>query len=500
MAWLMVLENDDMMFRLLKEGLDAVDPNLEIKRFRQVKELLGWLMQLEKKEPEIIAQIPNSKFKGLITEIEGWGFKDITLIQKLKPLFVKLGYAENEEEICILLTGHDHPKLILKRYEHRFVNNFIFKPFDKLLLIQTLETAFNGRLPVKKYHINNFKTSAQIEMLKEIKLSEINEAGFSTLSDQEVKSDVVAKYYADFLETSQHRSAFGRSLNCTKILETQMFRVELGFFALDQQQSFNLQKLIREQNNQRPYSNGTNKNSVFVFIGHESSNLTQQLEPSIERFFSGETQKFKNVAEFNKSLESLDPSFLIKQYFVFLDSSAWLGNEINETISFKNMHQDYKLKIFLLSARIFNEKDEKELIQHVEDIYYAPFNRAYIIKGIKARWRNLQNKEEIFTSYGQFEKTIFVSNPVELKEVSEAGVVLRYYRELPVGTFREFIFWMPNEVDIPEIVGQCNYVEYDKEAKSYNCHFVFFGMRDFHLKHIRLWILQNYIESKKEDK
>lgn len=499
MGWVVVLEKDDLFYRQIEEALEVIDPNLNILRFLEVREFLTWLSQLEKKEAEILSQIPAPPLKGVVTEIEGWGFKDIALIQKVKPLLIKLGFATQEDELCILLTGHDHPKLEMKRYEHRFVSNFVFKPFDKLLLKQSLETALTGRVPVKKHHINNFKTEVKIEMLKSIRLTEVNEIGFGTLSDQKVSTNKISKYYANFLETVQHRSAFGRAILTSNVRGSTLYKVNLGFFALDQQQSFNLQKMIKSQNQKRTLPTIGEQESEFFFLSHEKGGLCQQLAPSLERFYHG---YFQTVDSVEKLLEALHLRRSISSaavFYVFVDCAFWLGNEVAEIKAIKEVQQVGEIQIFALSSRIFQESQENELSEFCSDIFYAPFNRSYIIKSLKYRWPALANKEEIFIGYGDFDQRIHSSNPVQLKEVSEAGLVLQYYRELPIGTFREFILWMPNEVNTPTLLGQCNFVEFDKEKKVYNCHFIFFGLKDFHLKHIRLWILHNYIEGKKSE-
>lgn len=499
MAWVVVVEKDNLFYRQIQEALEGIDPNLVVMRFIEVREFLMWLTQLEKKDPEILAKVPAPPLKGVVTEIEGWGFKDITLIQKVKPLLVKLGFAAQEDELCIFLSGHDHPKLEMKRYEHRFVNNFVFKPFDKLLLKQSLETALTGRVPVKKHHINNFKTEVKIEMLKSIRLTEVNEIGFGTISDQKVESDKITKYYADFLQTEQHRSAFARALQNNNVKGSTLYKINLGFFALDQQQSFNLQKMIKSQNQSRTLPTIGQQDAEFFFLQHESGQLCQQLAPSLERFYHGHFQSVDTVDKLLDVLKTRRALASAAVFYVFVDCSFWLGNEVAEIKILKELQQGGDIQLFALSSRVFPEAQEIEMSEVCADIFYSPFNRSYIIKSLKFRWPALANKEDIFIGFGDFDQVIHASNPVGLKEVSEAGLVLQYYRELPVGTFREFILWMPNEVNTPTLLGQCNFVEFDKEKKIYNCHFIFFGMKDYHLKHIRLWILHNYIEAKKSE-
>jgi hypothetical protein len=59
------------------------------------------------------------------------------------------------------------------------------------------------------------------------------------------------------------------------------------------------------------------------------------------------------------------------------------------------------------------------------------------------------------------------------------------------------VLWQPYEIGSPELLATCNFVEENKGEKGvFNCHFVFFGIGDQFLKHIRIWIRDNYVLSK----
>lgn len=500
MSWIIVIEERQEFYREIEEALVQIDPNVKVVYFPRSREFMGWLLLLSQNDPGAEAILPKDEFKGLITAIETWNFRDILLLEKFRSLFMQRGFATSEQEICVVLTGYDTPALDKRRYERRTINNFIYKPFDKLLLKQMLEIAFTGRHPVAKYYIHNLKTDIQIEMLKEIRLSEITEIGFETISDQKVETEKIAKYYADFLETKQHRSALARAIECTPISGTQMNRVELGFFALDQQQSFNLQKMIQSHKQTRslPGTKGPSSGYEFIFLHHDSHDLCGQIKPSVERFFDHPVTSVKTTDELAKLFKTLTDKKEKRKRIVFIDGTHINANEVAEITTMKKLSESLDASFYLLSQRIHPEALEFELSQLFTDIYYAPFNKSYVIKTLKRRCTDLNNKEDIFENHAEHTQTIHVSNPVKVVEVSEAGLVMQYYRELPVGTFREFIFWMPNEVDIPVMLGQCNFSEPTADKKAFNCHFIFFGLQDTQLKHMRVWMLHNYIENKEE--
>ena len=88
---------------------------------------------------------------------------------------------------------------------------------------------------------------------------------------------------------------------------------------------------------------------------------------------------------------------------------------------------------------------------------------------------------------------------LQVEEVSEAGLIMRYYRSVSIGAFREFVLWQPYEIGAPEMIATCNFVEQDTgEKKDFKLHFVFFAMSEVFLKQIRLWIRDTYVLSKEK--
>ncbi len=501
MSWIIVIEENETLAHQIEEALAQIDAQINVVHFLNSKEFMAWMNLLAQQDPAARARIPSIPFRGIITAIESWNFRDVKLINKFRQLFINMGFASANDELCVLLTGYNVDHSHQKRFEQRSINNLLHKPFDRTLLKQMLEIALTGRHPVKKFHIHNLKTEVQIEMLKEIRITELTEIGFQTLSDQPIDKNHIAKYYASFLETSQHKSALASAFEQTAVEGSNRSRVKLGFFALDQQQSFNLQKRIQDHKQTRPLEPKieTPLDFEFVFVTHESTNLAEQIIPSIERFFNHPLRTFKTAAELvnwsKTSPRSANPSL---QRLIFIDSKHLAGNEFADLQVLHKQIENLDAALYILSPRIFPEALEYELSQICEDIYYATFNRSYIIKTLKRAWPSMRTKENIFETHAPLDEIIHVSNPVKVIEVSEAGLVMEYYRELSIGSFRDFVFWMPNEIAIPWLLAQCNCSEYNPSTKTYTCHFVFFGLSDLQQKHIRLWMLHNYIDAKTE--
>ncbi len=500
MNWIIVLEKRLELRLEIEEALSQVDPSINVIPFSSSNELMSWLNGISKRDVAAMARVPSGQFRGIVTEVESWNFKDVRLIEKFRPLFYQMGFAPKDQELCVVLTGYDTPQLHKKRFERRSINNFIFKPFDKLLLRQMLEIALTGRHGGAKHHIHNLKVDLQVEMLKEIRLSGVSEIGFQTVSDQPVSTGHLAKYYAPFLETKQHKSALAAAVSSVPIPQTQLHRITLGFFALDQQQSFNLQKIIQPRKVNQPIAGTQGERGLyeFLFLQNEKTVLCQEVQPSLDRFFDHSMTPVKSLVDLGHIFKKAEEAKAKTHLIVFVDSFFILGNEVAELENLQKLKGNLTVSVYVLSPRIFAESLELSLSSLCTDVFYSPFNRSYIIKTLKRKWPDLRTKEGLFESFGDLDQMIYVSNPVKLVEVSEATLVMEYYREISIGSFREFILWMTDEASVPILLGQCNFAEYVPEKKCYHCHFIFFSLQDLQQKHIRRWMLHNYIETKSE--
>jgi hypothetical protein len=155
-------------------------------------------------------------------------------------------------------------------------------------------------------------------------------------------------------------------------------------------------------------------------------------------------------------------------------------------------------KILIVKNQI-SDKEKKRWSASVYDVFTVPADRNYLVKKLylafmdKGAWTVLH--------FNDVKKEIQSAQQVQIDEISEAGVSFKYHRPMEVGTFRRFYLWTPNELELRDYHASCNYYEEFKEGQkvTYNHHFVFFGMKDFYLKNIRLWVLENYIQSKSKE-
>lgn len=153
---------------------------------------------------------------------------------------------------------------------------------------------------------------------------------------------------------------------------------------------------------------------------------------------------------------------------------------------------------YVISERIYTDEQKKLLAPYFDDIFYSPVDRAYFIQKMVFRFPGLKILEDpVQLSEKKMPAVIKTANPVEVEELSEAAMTMDYYREISAGSFREFVLWQPYDYRSPQLLGSCYACE-PKEGKDagYKVYFVLYGMRDQLLKAIRLWIRDNYVNTK----
>jgi hypothetical protein len=153
---------------------------------------------------------------------------------------------------------------------------------------------------------------------------------------------------------------------------------------------------------------------------------------------------------------------------------------------------------------LYKQVPDEKLVRRfgwLEDIYENGNDAPYIER--KLNWRasnTLVPKEAGSSAYlRKCKESVRVANPVSIAELSEASLTMNYSRAIKVGAFRKFVLSKTAET-FNEYRATCNYaVEHPTEKGQFQIHFVFFGLTDGHLKSIRVWILDNYVQSKQEE-
>ncbi|HRO68520.1 MAG TPA: hypothetical protein PL182_13195, partial [Pseudobdellovibrionaceae bacterium] len=129
------------------------------------------------------------------------------------------------------------------------------------------------------------------------------------------------------------------------------------------------------------------------------------------------------------------------------------------------------------------------------DLITLPTERVSFFKKISLLFPELKPGADISVHSFQWLETVNVGQPIEITEMSESGLTMKYERPLPVGSIRRFVLWQPVEAGLPVLTARCYLHRKDSSGQNLN-YFVFFGMSDAEIKHIRVWMRDHFIQDK----
>lgn len=326
MKFVYVLEDDPKFQKDIAESIIFIDPKIQIRIFSKLEYFVDWIRVMMTEGPAAIVkggvspdEIPQEPLAEeahqlvlVISKIEFLGAKQISLLRKSRDLFVQRGICTKEDPTSIVLTAFDDPHYNLKELGDRILNNIIFKPFDRLILIQHLTFAIDGRHPASKYTIANQKTTAVFEMLKRVPVEMISEFGLVTRSNNSIKPGAISKYYGETFATERHRSIMAVTDRCIPHPQHPgEFQVSLRFFAADPTQISNIRKKIRHPSQtvaQFDWGQSVNAppSMINVVVVDPDEGGAAGVGGTLERKFQG--LRVTHYDNFRSFLLDLDPS------------------------------------------------------------------------------------------------------------------------------------------------------------------------------------------------
>ncbi|MBL7545908.1 MAG: hypothetical protein JNL11_18970 [Bdellovibrionaceae bacterium] len=628
-----VLEDEPKLQTQIFKALRKINPQVKVRFFRTLEEFSAWIALFVKdgisvienagfrlEEDTDIESISSEKvIRLLVCKAETLGSRSVSLVAKSVELFIRKNACTTEEKTSVVLTAFDREDFDIKSMESPFINNVIFKPFDSLILEEHMRFAFVGRKKPSEENFKSNKLEAQVEMVKDIPCAGFSDLGFITLSDRELRTGEVSKFYSDEFASDTLRSVMAK---CVKSI-ARTGRNETGYlcwmeyFGLDEGQ---IKKFRKELVNEFPAShmnariNDFKKNILIMepVDGEELASSMRRFFPqsfafsysSWERFsfdaapestdflvekdipvsfnfsiyldstgryflnhepysesdlvfgeifkdlkrkdwhhvLTAESKKtwlevfnVKNVERGKEpilTIENVGKVFFVRltqlkriqnegqmpqiqivlsalslaEKIAFLKSKSPLPSRVDVVVAseyFMNKILEGGLyqnaKRILVTEKQISDKEKKRWAPLVHDVFTNPIDRNYLVKKIYLSF--LEKFAWTVKHFNTTQKDIQSAQQVQIDEISEAGLIFKYHRTLEVGSFRRFYLWTPNEFELRDYHANCNYFEQVKDGKTvfYIHHYVFFGMTDFYLKNIRLWVRENYIQSKSKD-
>lgn len=398
----------------------------------------------------------------------------------------------NSKELSVVLVGHENAHTTAKFIRPLDMYNFIFKPFDELILKESLNLAVKVKKKAQPLEMKSQSATAFIALLKDVELQSISELGFVTFSDVQIDVGSSAKYFSPLFLYGKKQSAWAQCLiSLPHPQKPGTFINKFQFYAADHIFLNHLRRYIQAHKQDQTSSALWNllppkvetplKLGLIAIEGDEATQITQDLE-----------SHFPNL---KVELIKLDPQKKSG------DSGFTHDIVLNMSeIKFENFKDSFKpdAKFFWLTPPILNEDELKEHAKNYHDVFVKPLDRGFFFKKLKVHASALKEAEpSVLINITTHEK-MKAASKVKISEISELYVNLVYSRELPYKEFREFVFLGEDETQVVELPAFCHYTEKNqsgdpKDGVSFLHQFVFFGMTDHLLKQIRLWLLHNYI-------
>lgn len=541
MKYVYVLENEEKFRNEIAEALYKIDPRLVVRYFNGLEEFGNWIQLVMQegakalpkggvpanKEEFVIEEGTSHELNLIISKNEIFGTGHMSLIQRTRDLFIKKGLCTVTEPTALVLTSFESPQFDIKQAEKEFVHNVIFKPFDKLMLSQHLVFAIDGRRPPSQYFVHSVKAATMVEMLKVVEIEAVSEVGFVGVSQRPLNPGVVSKYYSPAFASSNQKGFMASCLRSNPHPERPgFFRCAFTFLGADSLHIANLRKEIREKDVCDFRYDWVDKglaNRVEVVLITDDPELNPVLKMQLEKTCSnikihvfphlqsfllaidpGRAHSNRDDHQYKSSLkvpDAVHAIFADQNLFGIGFQDQW--NNVLEAVKKKYRgpmpNPSGKVDIFAFLPKKLSDVEESLLAKLVRDVFYYPLDTLYLTKKLMIFFPQLRMNENLKLPTIALPHKAKVANPVEMIEFSEAGIVFKYDHPIGIGTFRDFLLWPHSEQASPEFMATCNFTEESSTEKGvYFNHFVFFGVRDQFLKHLRRWILQNHVENKDE--
>jgi hypothetical protein len=529
MKFILILEDDERTSQDLYESLKSIDPQLSIRFFQDLASFHEFLKVAIQEGPKALANAGSKhpldtadqtepsvadELRLIIAKNEFLGTKNMGLVRRARDFFVRKKMCSEQEPTALILTAFDNPTFDIKLAEERIINNVLYKPFDKLIVKEHLQYALTGHHPVTSSTLTAAKMSAQIEMLKDIQFQSISEIGFTSLNNHEIKIGAITKYYSDSFTTDSKKSLLAVCVACKEI-SIKEFLCTFQFVGADTAQIAKLRRDIIQNKDHRTLDLQTPKGNLKtrIILLNDDELLDIEFKTMLtQRFQNVEVFSYKSQGQLLSDLQELDskerqnppihPDLVIINYHM-LDiekEKTWnaLVEKMKDRAKKNSVEWTETPPMIVLSRTKIAPPEVMDMSRWCKDIFFTPLDKPYIAKKLITNFP-ITTVEPTSLPYLKQLVEAKVANPVEITQISEAGLVMKYHRAISTGAFREFILWRMEEHQNPEIIATVNYSEENKNAEGYLNHFVFFGMKDAFLKHIRLWLVDAYIKSKEKD-
>ena len=197
-----------------------------------------------------------------------------------------------------------------------------------------------------------------------------------------------------------------------------------------------------------------------------------------------------------------------KIYAIYLDGALIRSDDkpefmrnLRKMINKSGLKPDRKkVKIIILGLEDGESRSSKFEFEETDDFFYRPIDRSLVKEKMMLYVFPFEDEtSHIQLDYFKNSQNSVLSTDVQMVEVSEHGIAIRYKIPFKEGTYMRFIskiFYLDNG---DPLIGRCYFSEKEEESETYVSFFEFFGVTDEVFKRIRVWIRENYVQNKNKN-
>jgi hypothetical protein len=401
----------------------------------------------------------------------------------------------NSVEASFCFTSYDNVKISRKHIRQLHMRNIFYKPFDPLILKESLNMALQYKSRVSPVEMRAQVTESHVAILKEIELVSICELGFVTMNESSIDRLKYSKFISELFLNNKKQSVWAQCIMSLEVPNKPGYFInKFQFIGIESGALMHLRRYLKENQSKRVANavwnlqNNDNAKVISMAIINTKEDNLNNLKSEIE-------SRFKNT---KVDYITIDSNTKNEAAVLTYDCVINLNPEL-EYDFFKNRFSA-DTKIFLLSDILLNDEKLQKYLPFYADIFNYPMDRSYFFKKLKIFMQELEYKEPPDMMNITTTEKLKALTMVKISEICELYLNFTYYRELPIETSREFAFIGEDESQIVELPGFCNFAEKAQQKEDgkevFTHQFIFWGMTDHYLKQIRIWLLSNYIQKK----
>ncbi len=513
MKYIIVLEDEPSFKKDLLDVIKSIDSQLQVRFFNTLAKFHEWMKDAMIKGPLSLAEgdtpaAADDELRLIISKNELLGTHNIELIRRTQEFLLRKKFCLPTQPTAFIVTAFDSPDFQVAEAEDAIISNVIFKPFDKLILKQHFEFALGGNQPLDGSTISAIEVSDKVEMLKRGQYESISEIGFNSVSNIQMGIGTLTKYYAKIFEADSRKSIYAV---CTSSIKKghDIFANEFHFYSAETAQITKIRNHILQNGNVQnvPIFKKAGQPMNVVIINDHSVSLHEIKTILQDKFVRVTIFPYANAEQLAADLPNIptkiDCVFASYELFEIDKEKKWevFCATFQEEAKKRGTPNEKNPDLFIIAKKKISSEIFKDFHSFTKDIFFSPVDRNYAMKKISSYYDTLALQKSSSVSTIQETAKMKIATSADIKQISEAGLVMNYHRRIEIGAFREFILLRESEDESPVITAVCNYNEEHKDGKAIvnSNHFIFFGMRDHFLKHIRLWIRETYIRNKGEE-